>query len=120
MEALRCLIADIPQKLLADIVHRITEEHEFIDVLDPLGADDNLALVLQQQSVDVLILGLTDPTMPQFCHDILNKFSDLLIIGLLDDGRMATVYLNNIGSLEIVKVICTLGRRAQGPCLEPT
>lgn len=118
MEILRCLIADIPQKLLQDIVQRITQEHEFIDVLDPVTTIDNLPAVLQEHSVDVLILGLSDPLMNQYCMDILKKFSDLLIIGLLDDGRLATVYLNNIGSMEIIKVICTFGGRKDGTCLE--
>lgn len=118
MEILRCLIADIPQKLLSDIVQRITQEHEFIDVLDPVTNVENLPVLLQEQSVDVLILGLSDPVMSQYCMDILKKFSDLLIIGLLDDGRLATIYLNNVGSMEIIKVICTFGDRKNGPCME--
>jgi hypothetical protein len=117
VEILRCLIADIPQKLLSDIVERITREHDFIDVLDPVSGVEDLPAILRDRSVDVLILGLSDPVMSQYCMDILKKFSDLLIIGLLDDGRFATVYLNNVGSMEIIKVICTFGGRKDEPCL---
>ena len=43
---------------------------------------------------------------------MLEEFSDLLIVGLVDDGRMASVYLDNVGSREIVNIISILGRRS--------
>ena len=112
MDNLRCLMADIPQKILSDIVGRITEAHERIEVLDQVASREHLPEILNRQSVDVLILGMTDPGLPQYCRDLLQTHNNLLIIGLFDDGRMATVYLNDIASWEIVKVIYTFGGRA--------
>lgn len=114
METLRCLISDIPQKLLSDIVVRITQQHENIEVVDRVSDSKELDSILKQQSIDVLILGLKTNCLPEFCREILDKFSDLLIVGLCDDGRLATVYLDDVSSHEIIKIIRTFGKRGDG------
>jgi len=111
MEPLRCLISDIPQNILSDIVLSIVQQHENIEVVDRISDRKELDVILKQQSIDVLILGLKTNCLPDFCRDILNKFSDLLIIGLCNDGRMATVYLDDVSSHEIIKIIRTFGKR---------
>jgi hypothetical protein len=111
VETLRCLISDIPQKLLSDIVVSITQAHENIEVIDRVSDSRELDSILKQQSIDVLILGLKTNCLPEFCREILDKFSDLLILGLCDDGRLATVYLDDVSSHEIIKIIRTFGKR---------
>lgn len=111
METLRCLISDIPNKLLSDIVMGITQQHENIEVVDRVSDSKELNSILKQQSIDVLILGLKTNCFPEFCRDLLDKFSNLLIVGLIDDGRMAAVYLDDVRSHEIIKVIRTFGKR---------
>jgi len=111
VETLRCLISDIPHKLLSDIILRITQEHENIEVVDRIADSKELDSILKKQSIDVLILGLKKNCFPDFCREILDKFSDLLIVGLFDDGRLAAVYLDDVSSHEIIKIIRTFGRR---------
>jgi len=114
VETLRCLISDIPQKLLSDVVVSITQQHENIEVVDQIPDSKELYSILKQQSIDVLILGLKTNCLPEFYRDILDKFSDLLIVGLCDDGRLATVYLDDVSSNEIIKIIRTFGKRSDG------
>lgn len=114
METLRCLISDIPQKLLSDIILGITQQHENIEVVDRVSDSKDLNSILKQESIDVLILGLKTNCFPEFCKDLLDRFSDLLIVGLIDDGRMAAVYLDDVRSHEIIKIICTFGKRGDG------
>jgi len=111
VETLRCLISDIPQKLLSDIVLGITQQHENIEVVDRVSDRKELNSILKQQPIDVLILGLKTNCFPEYCRDILDKFSDLLIVGLIDDGRMAAVYLDDVRSHEIIKIIRAVGKR---------
>ena len=111
METLHCLIADIPQVVLADIVQRITEENHNIEVVKRVPNIEDVPAVLSRQNIDVLILGMKSNTSPRTYRDILNKFSDLLIVGLVDDGRQAVIYMDDVGSNEIVKIIRTLGKR---------
>ena len=111
METLHCLIADIPQIVLADIVQRLTEENHNIEVVKRVPNIEAVPAILSRQDIDVLILGMKSNTLPQAHRDILNNFSDLLIVGLVDDGRQAAIYMGDVGSNEIVKIIRTLGKR---------
>lgn len=109
METLRCLIADIPQKVLADIVQRVTQQDEKIDVIGQVSGIDDVPGILGKENIDVLIMGMRDNTPHQFCRDLLKKFPGLLIVGLVDDGRMAVACLADVSSRELVKIITLLG-----------
>ena len=111
METLHCLIADIPQIVLADIVQRITEENHNIEVVKRVPKIEDVPAILSRQDIDVLILGMKSNIYPRACRDILKNYSDLLIVGLVDDGRRAAIYMDDVGSNEIVKIIRTLGKR---------
>jgi hypothetical protein len=111
VETLHCLIADIPQIVLADIVQRITEENKNIEVVERVPSIEDVPAILSRQDIDVLILGMKSNICPLACKDILKKYSDLLIVGLVDDGRQAAIYIDDVGSNEIVKIIRTLGKR---------
>jgi hypothetical protein len=49
--------------------------------------------------------------LPQICTDMMEKFSNLLVVGLVNDGRKAAIYLNEISSGEVADIINMLGRR---------
>ena len=111
METLHCLIADIPQVVLADIVQRITEENQNIEVVKCVPNIEDVPSVLSRQDIDVLILGMKSNIYPQSCRDILKNYSDLLIVGLVDDGRRAAIYMDDVGVDEMLKIITTCARR---------
>ena len=64
-----------------------------------------------QENIDVLIMGMRDSTPHQFCQDIFKNFPDLLIVGLVDDGRMAVACLTDVSSRQLVDIITLLGVR---------
>jgi hypothetical protein len=105
------LIADIPQAVLVDIVQRIAEETENVKVVDRITDIAELPAIMDSQPIDVLIIGMEKFVIPQICSDMLNKFSNLLIVGLVDDGRKAAVYINDVTSHEVNQIIGILGRR---------
>ncbi len=111
METLRCLITDIPQKLLSDIIVGITHQQENIEVVDRTVGLKDILSVLNEQAIDVLVLGLDQNCFPGNCRELLNQYPELLIVGLCDDGRHAAVYLDDVSSREIVDVIRTFGKR---------
>jgi DNA-binding NarL/FixJ family response regulator len=106
---LRCLIADIPQKVLADIVQRVTQQDEKIDVVGQVSDIDDISGILNTQKIDVLIMGMRDDTPHDFCREILDRFPQILIVGLVNDGRMAVVCLADLGSSQLVNLITNLG-----------
>ena len=113
MEILQCLIADIPQVVLADIVQRVTEENENIEVVMRVPDIKDVPAVLSRQNIDVLIVGMKSNVTPQACKDMLKRYSDMLIVGLVDDGRQAIIYMGDVGCNEIVQAIKTLGKCKQ-------
>lgn len=116
MKTLRCLIADIPQKLLADILQTVTEQNDNVEVVGRLSGLDGLTENIQEQAVDVLILGVHKKTSHYLCLELLEKFPELLIIALVDDGRVSVIYLSNPGSNQLVDAIFLSGRWAKaGP-----
>ena len=111
MENLRCLIANIPQTVLADIVFRMVKDSNGIEVVDRINNIEELPNTIQKLSIDVLILGMKDNALPQICTDLMDRITNLLVIGLIDDGRRLAVYVNNVGKKEIVDIIKILGKR---------
>jgi DNA-binding NarL/FixJ family response regulator len=103
------LIADIPQKILADIVQRVTQQSEKIDVIGQVSNIDDVPGIIGRENIDVLIMDMRDSTPHQFCRDILKKFPGLLVVGLVDDGRMAVACLADVSSRQLVTIINSLG-----------
>jgi len=110
MESVRCLMADIPQLVLADIVQNITEESSDIEVIGRVNNIEEIPDVVSNNHVDVLILGMKNSMLPDVCLDIMNNISNLVIVGLVDDGRRLAVYLDNVGKNDVLKIIKTFGK----------
>ncbi len=112
MQPINCLISNIPQALLVDIVCRIAEENHCVKVVDRIADSAELPAIMQSRAIDVLIIGMDEFAIPQVCEDLLKQFSDLLVVGLINDGRKAAVYINDIRGQEISDIIRVLDRRS--------
>jgi len=110
VKPLRCLIAGVPQIILADIVQRIVQENKNIEVVAHVSDIEDVLNKLNGSNINVLIIGMKSNNTPQIYRDIQSKFSDLLIIGLVDDGRQAIIYLDDVGCNEIVQAIKIFGK----------
>ncbi|MGK0399431.1 MAG: hypothetical protein ACJA0I_001733 [Gammaproteobacteria bacterium] len=113
MNTLRCLIADIPQKLLADIVHRVAHLDGAIEVVGQVPQLSEIPRVLSQQEIDVIIVGMGDDFECTECWEILHKYPDLLVIGLVNDGRMVVVCFADLSSIQLINLISGLGKLSQ-------
>lgn len=111
MRNLQCLIADIPQAILADILQRSAEQSERIEVVERVANLDDLPEALAQNSIDVLIVGMEKPAVPKVYSDLMHQFANLLVVGLIDDGRSAAVFVNDISSKQMTELITLLGKR---------
>lgn len=108
LKTLRCLISNIPQKLLSDIILGIAQQHVNIDVVGDASADD-LPTLIQKESVDLLLIGMERNGLPQNFDAILDNDPELLIIGIVNGGRGATIFANDIGAAELEQLISMLG-----------
>lgn len=105
MKPLRCLIADIPQKVLADIVQTLTQQDKNIEMVGRMNGADDIDDIVERQAIDVLISGMEKSTAQTACCQFMEKFPDLLIIGLLDDGRMAVACMGSLGKDDLLNLI---------------
>ncbi len=105
MEPLRCLLADIPQKVLADIVQTLTRQDENIEVVGQMPGFDGVTGMLEQQAIDVLVMGMEKNMAQAACCQLIQKFPKLLVVGLVDDGRLAVTCMANVGKDDLLNVI---------------
>ena len=110
MDNVRCLIADMPQLLLADIVQNLADACSDIEVIGHVDTMDDITSVIAANPVDVLILGMDDAVLPALCVEMMRRVSNLAILGLVDDGRQLAVYLNDVGKNDILKILRSLPR----------
>ena len=110
MELIHCLIADVPQTILADIVQIITQENKNIDVVKNVPNIEDVPAILSGQEIDVLIIGMKSDVNSRVCRDLQLKCPDLLILGLVDDGRQAAIYMGDVGCNKLVQTINALGK----------
>jgi len=111
MEKIRCLMMDMPQRVLVDIVHQLAEEHENVEVVGRIANIEELPVIIKKQQVDVLITGMVDHQLTNIYTEIQKEKSKLLVVSLIDDGRHAAVYLDDVDGNEIKTIIKTLGKR---------
>lgn len=105
MEKLRCVIAEMSHQMLADIIHSSVENSGIVEVVARLDGANKLADKIAQYHVDVLILGIAAADFNSVSDEILQQIPDLLIIGLVNDGRRLTMMMNDVGHLDIPNLI---------------
>lgn len=110
MKIHRCLIADIPQVVLADIVQKILEEANDIEVVGRLKSSEEVQSFITQNSIDILIIGMKNDSLSSVYQEVMNQDSNLIVIGLKGDGRNLVVHINNPGNSSLIKIIWALGK----------
>ena len=105
MENIRCLIADIPQIVLADIVQHIAENRLGIEVVGRIESKENFPRVIRENKVDVVMFGAKNDLFPDEWRDIRDSDPDLLFVGLIEDGRHAAIFINDIGPDQLMNML---------------
>lgn len=111
MDLIRCLIADVPQQLLGDIVKKVVEQDAALELVGDVKNTADLPRFVEKQSIDVLIVGVDCKNLQQLYDDLIKVIPDVLVFGLIDDGRGAMVYLEDIGVDEMLQLITSYGKR---------
>ncbi len=105
MKNIRCLIADIPQTVLADTVQRIAESNLGIEIVERVEGKDDLLKLSRDRKIDVLIIGMNEDKIPMEYKEILDGVPESVIIGLIKNGRRVAVFLDDIGSNELIDLM---------------
>lgn len=105
MENIRCLIADMPQMILADIVQKVTETQPGIEVVDRVNSLNNLPEVIKERAIDVLIYGMDASSITRHLKEIFTSTPELVMIGILEDGKHLCICMNDAGPEDFVNIL---------------
>lgn len=111
MSLIRCLIADVPQRMLGDIVKQVVEQEDSVELVGNVNNVVDLPLYVEKQSIDLLIVGVDCENSQQLYKGLISALSDVMVFGLIDDGRGSLVYLKNIGVGEMLGLINSYAKR---------
>ena len=119
MQQIRCVIANIKQKMLVDIIEDMVKECGDIEIVDRVGHISDVQAAIAADPIDLLVLGMKSSDYPEPCRDLMNQIPNLAIVGLIDDGRRLAAFLDNVGKNDIVKIVrtlCQTGEQADTRC----
>lgn len=105
MDNIRCLIADIQEIVLADIVQRIAEDSPGIDIVSRVDSTENLYQLIQDNAADVVILGIEADELSKQYTELLDAFPGLVMLGIIGNGRRALVIVDDIGPQQLTGLI---------------
>jgi len=111
MDLIRCLIADVPQRMLCDIVKKVVEQDSSVELVGRVNTVDDIPLFIEQQSIDLLIVGIDSENLNLLYERMISVLSDVMVFGLINDGRGSLVYINDIGVDEMLGIINTYAKR---------
>ncbi len=111
MKSIQCLIANIPQKILVEIVQKLLEADGDIKVIKHDMTVEDLPQFIDRQAVDLLIIGMKTFDLPTVCNDLLLRYSNLMILGIVEDGRRVAVYFNDVASQDLTNLVNLLTGR---------
>ena len=116
MENIRCLIADIPHIVLADIIQHITEKRPGIEVVGRIDSNKDLLKFVKDRAIDVVILGMETTSMLQSLNDLFEVSPQVVAVGVVKDGRRVCVCVEDIGPDELIELVraATQNRYANG------
>jgi hypothetical protein len=115
LQPLHCVIANMPQQLLGDIVEDMVEECADIEIIKRVDSIREIQAVMAVSPVDLVVLGMNSADIPQSCLGLMEETPNVTIIGLVDDGRRLAAFLDNVGKNDILKIIRTFCRSDTGP-----
>lgn len=111
MKSIQCLIANIPQKILAEIVQKLLEADGDIEVVNHDMSIEDLPQVVDQQQINLLIVGMKTFELPTVCEELLLRYSNLMILGMVEDGRKVAAYFNDVSSQDLTNLVNLLIER---------
>ena len=105
MEKIRCLVADIPHVLLADIIQEIFNMQPEIDVVGYVNGKNNLLEFIQKNPVDVLLKGMERNDGNHLLDEIFQILPQISIVGIIDDGRRVCHCIEGVSPSTLLNLV---------------
>ena len=107
MDKIRCLIADIPQHLLVDMIRKATEARSDIDVIEQYTTGKDLLELIEKEPVDTVLLGMEKDFEIRSLDKIFSVLPQVVVVGVIDDGRRVCMCMEDVGLELLMKLVRT-------------
>lgn len=111
MENVRCIIADMPHYLLADIIQKITDNRTDIEVVGRVDQNTNLSKLLEEQEVDVVMLSMDDVHLSEQLNSVFELSPQVVAVGVVSDARRICVCVEDFGPDDFMSLVMAAVRR---------
>jgi len=105
MRNIRCLVADIPQVVLADIIQNMVEARPGIEIVGRVSSDVDMPEKFMNCSIDVVIHSMEQSKKSTFIDELLKISPQTICVGLQNSGRAVCVYLEDFGAEQLLEII---------------
>ncbi len=119
MKQIRCLFVDFRHQLFAEIMQELLQSNDSVEVIQPaneITKFDDLVLSIKQFDVDVIIVEMDKNEIVERYENLLNIAAGAVLVCLIDDGRHALIFRNDIGHQDVVSLLANLGNK-HGECI---
>ncbi len=105
MGNIRCLIADIPQIMLADVIRKITEKQSGIEFVELTHEGEDIPRFVKDHGVDVVILGKSALSVSGTLNGIFEASPQVIAVSILEDGNRVCFCVEDVGPKELTDLL---------------
>lgn len=105
MESVRCIIADMPHNLLADIIQKITDSRPDIEVVGRVDQNTNLSELLEEQEADVVMLNMDDINLSEQLSRVFKMQPQVIAVGVVSDAKRICVCVDDMGPDDFMSLV---------------
>ncbi|MDH5602272.1 MAG: hypothetical protein OEY78_13325 [Gammaproteobacteria bacterium] len=105
MDDIRCLIADFPKRVLNDILHHVIGQSSGFSVVAKSVESAALCRQVQECAAEVVFIGMDSKVFPDICKEIFSSSKKTIMVGLVDDGRRAAIYIDDVGPSQLLELV---------------
>jgi len=111
MESVRCLVGDIPQIILADIIQLLINDSPDIEVVCRLDGTGEVCDAVKENEIDVAVLGESAMSLSQSVNDLFSVSPQTTVVAILNNGSRACVCVENFGLDDLVAMLKSVDKK---------
>lgn len=111
MNLTRCVIANMPQHILADILENLANyEFEIVKRLDAIANIEEIFSSSDEDNIDLAVVGINSADLTPSFYNFLNSNIDISVIAIIDGGAHMAAFINNFGTSDLLKAMRLISR----------
>ena len=107
MLSFRCLITNIQNKLLSEVIRHTTKRNPAIEIVNNTHAHEELPVVVKDHDIDLVIMGVEEEFSQKF-NALFEAYPKVVAVALVNDGQRICVCIEDVGPDEFMSLVQTV------------